>query len=41
MRGSIDALAKQYLGVDRYPYRNPAETRVICSIEPQKVLAQG
>lgn len=37
----IDALAKQYLGVDRYPNHNPAETRVICSIEPRKVLARG
>lgn len=37
----IDALAKQYLGVDRYPYHNPAETRVICYIEPKKVHAQG
>lgn len=37
----IDALAKKYLGVDSYPGRNPAETRVICYIEPQKVHAQG
>ncbi len=37
----IDKLAKDYLGVDSYPYRNPAETRVICYIEPQKVHAQG
>ena len=37
----IDALAKKYLGVDSYPYRNPAETRVICSVELERVLAQG
>ncbi len=37
----IDALAKKYIGVDTYPYRNPAETRVICYLEPQKVTAQG
>jgi PPOX class probable F420-dependent enzyme len=37
----IDALAQRYLGVERYPYRNPAETRVICYIEPKRVLAQG
>ncbi len=37
----IDKLAKDYLGVDSYPYHNPAETRVICYIEPSKVHAQG
>lgn len=37
----IDALAKRYLGVDRYPYHNPAETRVICAIAPRKVSGQG
>ncbi len=37
----IDSLAHKYIGVDTYPYRNPAETRVICYIEPEKVLAQG
>ncbi|HEX3361711.1 MAG TPA: PPOX class F420-dependent oxidoreductase [Solirubrobacterales bacterium] len=33
----IDALAKRYLGVDSYPYRQPGEERVIVKIEPQKV----
>lgn len=37
----IDALAHKYLGVDIYPWRNNVDTRVICYIEPQKVLAQG
>lgn len=37
----IDALAKLYMGADRYPFHNPAETRVICYIEPRKVYAQG
>ena len=37
----IDALAKKYIGADTYPFRNPAETRLICYIEPQKVTAQG
>lgn len=37
----IDKLAHDYLGVDKYPYRNPAETRIMCYIEPTKVLAQG
>jgi PPOX class probable F420-dependent enzyme len=30
----IDSLAKKYMGVDSYPYRNAAEKRVIYSIEP-------
>lgn len=33
----IDLLAKQYMGVDRYPYHDPAQTRVISYIEPIKV----
>lgn len=37
----IDALAQKYLGVATYPYRNPAETRVVCAIRPEKVTAQG
>jgi PPOX class probable F420-dependent enzyme len=32
----IDALAKRYLGVDSYPYRQPGEERVIVKIEPEK-----
>ena len=37
----IDLLAKQYMGVDRYPYHDPAQTRVIAYIEPIKVSGQG
>ena len=33
----IDALAKKYLDVDTYPYRNPAETRVSFTLEPIKI----
>ncbi len=33
----IDSLAKKYLGVDSYPYRNPAETRISFVITPTKV----
>ena len=29
----IDSLAKKYMGVDSYPGRNPAEQRVILTIE--------
>jgi hypothetical protein len=38
---SIDALAHQYLGVEKYPNRVPGEQRVICYVEPVKVHAQG
>ena len=33
----IDRLAQKYLGVDRYPMRNPAEKRVTYKIAPTKV----
>lgn len=33
----IDALAKRYMGVDSYPFRQPGEERVIVKIEPEKV----
>ncbi len=32
-----DFLAKKYLGVDRYPFGQPGEERVIYEIEPTKV----
>jgi PPOX class probable F420-dependent enzyme len=37
----IDALAKKYLGQDRYPYRRPGEVRVIVRIAPERVQAMG
>lgn len=33
----IDKLAKKYLGVDKYPFRQPGEERVIVKIAPEKV----
>jgi len=36
----IDRLAKKYFGLDKYPYRSPAETRVILKIKPEKVFHQ-
>lgn len=39
--GVIDKLAKDYLGVDVYPYHTPGETRVTFLIEPVKVVAEG
>jgi PPOX class probable F420-dependent enzyme len=38
---SIDALAKKYLGQDKYPFRRPGEVRVIYEIEPTSVSAMG
>jgi len=37
----IDALAKKYLGQDRYPYRKPGEVRVIFTITPNRVQTMG
>ena len=36
---SIDALAKKYLGEDKYPYLEPGEQRVILRIEPTTVVS--
>ena len=38
---SIDALAKKYMGVDRYPRRSPDEVRVLYEIEPTSVSTMG
>jgi PPOX class probable F420-dependent enzyme len=37
----IDALAKKYMGVDKYPLRKPGEQRVIYTIEPQRFSTMG
>ena len=37
----IDALAKKYMGVDKYPLRQPGERRVIYLIRPEQVVAAG
>ena len=33
----INKLAKKYMGVDEYPYRQPGEQRLIVKIAPDKV----
>ncbi len=38
---SIDAMAKKYLGQDKYPFAQPGEVRVIYEIEPISVSAMG
>lgn len=37
----IDAMAKKYLGQDRYPYRGPGEKRVLYKIEADSVSISG
>ena len=37
----IDSMAKKYMGVDKYPYRQPGEVRVVYKIEPQKFSFMG
>ena len=37
----IDKMAKKYLGVDKYPYRQPSETRVIYKIQPEHTTMMG
>ena len=37
----IDAMAKKYLGQDKYPYRQPGEERVIYKIAIEKSIGMG
>ena len=37
----IDRLSKKYLGVDKYPRRQPGEVRLIFKIEPNRVRTMG
>jgi PPOX class probable F420-dependent enzyme len=37
----IDKLAKKYIGEDKYPWRDPEQTRVKVLIDPEKVDASG
>lgn len=37
----IDRLAKKYLNLDEYPYRQPGEVRVIYKIEPEQTAGLG
>ena len=40
-RAHIDALAKQYLGLDVYPYHNDADVRVIYRIAAERFTQMG
>ena len=37
----INKLAKKYLGVDKYPYRQASEVRVIYKIQPEHTTTMG
>jgi PPOX class probable F420-dependent enzyme len=37
----IDKMAKKYLGVDKYPYRQSGEVRVIYKIQPERSSSMG
>jgi PPOX class probable F420-dependent enzyme len=37
----IDQLAKKYLGVDKYPFTQPGDVRVLFRIAPQRVVTYG
>jgi PPOX class probable F420-dependent enzyme len=37
----IDKMAKKYLGLDRYPNRQPGEVRVIYRIKPEHTTRMG
>jgi hypothetical protein len=37
----IDAMAKKYLGQDKYPFRQPGEQRVLYKIAIDKAVSMG
>ena len=37
----IDKMAKKYLGVDKYPYAQPGEVRVLYKIRPERISSNG
>jgi len=37
----INKMAKKYMGVDEYPFRQPGEVRVLYYIEPERVAVMG
>ena len=37
----IDKMAKKYLGVDKYPYGQPGEVRVMYKIKPEHATMMG
>jgi hypothetical protein len=37
----IDKMAKKYLGVEKYPYAQPGEVRVLYKIRPEHTTVMG
>jgi len=37
----INRMAKKYLGLDQYPYRQPGEVRVLYKIQPEHTSSNG
>jgi PPOX class probable F420-dependent enzyme len=37
----INKMAKKYLGVEKYPYAQPGEVRVLYKIQPQHINSNG
>jgi len=37
----IDKMAKKYMGVDKYPYSQPGEVRVLYKIRPEHTTVMG
>ncbi|HTX06311.1 MAG TPA: PPOX class F420-dependent oxidoreductase [Steroidobacteraceae bacterium] len=37
----IDAMARKYLGQDKYPYRQPGEVRVLYKVTPERCTFMG
>jgi PPOX class probable F420-dependent enzyme len=37
----IDAMARKYLGKDKYPYRQPGEVRVLYKVTPDRCTFMG
>jgi PPOX class probable F420-dependent enzyme len=37
----VDALAQKYLGVDKFPYHQPGEKRIVVIVEPQHITTYG
>ena len=37
----IDRMAKKYMGVDKYPHRQPNERRVLYKIQPEHTSSMG
>jgi PPOX class probable F420-dependent enzyme len=37
----IDKMAKKYIGMDKYPNRQPGEVRVLYRIKPERISSMG